>query len=111
MFTGKITVVSSNGFPLSQSIFSETGHASGHHYIGSKHEHVDHVNIIFTCYKHDILWHIMVFPCHGISWHILVYQEHSGKITRGYRCISDSRYTGWWLGHPSEKYEFVNWDD
>ena len=21
------------------------------------------------------------------------------------------RYSGWWLGHPSEKYEFVNWDD
>ena len=20
-------------------------------------------------------------------------------------------YTAWWLGHPSEKYEFVNWDD
>ena len=19
--------------------------------------------------------------------------------------------TGWWLGHPSEKYDFVNWDD
>ena len=19
--------------------------------------------------------------------------------------------TGWWLGHPSQKYEFVNWDD
>ena len=19
--------------------------------------------------------------------------------------------TGWWLGHPSEKYEVVNWDD
>ena len=19
--------------------------------------------------------------------------------------------TGWWLGHPSEKYELVNWDD
>ena len=19
--------------------------------------------------------------------------------------------TGWWLGHPSEKYEFVSWDD
>ena len=19
--------------------------------------------------------------------------------------------SGWWLGHPSEKYEFVNWDD
>ena len=21
------------------------------------------------------------------------------------------QYTAWWLGHPSEKYEFVNWDD
>ena len=20
-------------------------------------------------------------------------------------------YSGWWLGHPSDKYEFVNWDD
>ena len=20
-------------------------------------------------------------------------------------------YTGWWLGHPSEKYKFVTWDD
>ena len=20
-------------------------------------------------------------------------------------------YPGWWLSHPSEKYEFVNWDD
>ena len=19
--------------------------------------------------------------------------------------------SGWWLGHPSEKYEFVSWDD
>ena len=21
------------------------------------------------------------------------------------------KITGWWLGHPSEKYEFVSWDD
>ena len=21
------------------------------------------------------------------------------------------KITGWWLGHPSEKYDFVNWDD
>jgi len=21
------------------------------------------------------------------------------------------RITGWWLSHPSEKYEFVSWDD
>jgi hypothetical protein len=22
-----------------------------------------------------------------------------------------STHTGWWLTHPSEKYEFVSWDD
>ena len=22
-----------------------------------------------------------------------------------------TRETGWWLGHPSEKYYIVNWDD
>jgi len=22
-----------------------------------------------------------------------------------------SSMTGWWLSHPSEKYEFVSWDD
>ena len=27
------------------------------------------------------------------------------KITEAYTL------TGWWLGHPSEKYEFVSWDD
>ena len=25
--------------------------------------------------------------------------------------ISSSSMAGWWLGHPFEKYEFVNWDD
>ena len=25
--------------------------------------------------------------------------------------ISPNTNPGWWLGHPSEKYEFVNWDD
>ena len=24
---------------------------------------------------------------------------------------SQQKESGWWLGHPSEKYEFVNWDD
>ena len=23
----------------------------------------------------------------------------------------DKYLPGWWFGHPSEKYEFVNWDD
>ena len=25
--------------------------------------------------------------------------------------VFETMITGWWLGHPSEKYEFVNWDD
>ena len=25
--------------------------------------------------------------------------------------LAASIFAGWWLGHPSEKYEFVNWDD
>ena len=24
---------------------------------------------------------------------------------------ASGKKSGWWLGHPSEKYEFVNWDD
>ena len=28
------------------------------------------------------------------------------QYLRSYETMS-----GWWLGHPSEKYEFVNWDD
>ena len=23
----------------------------------------------------------------------------------------ERKSTGWWLGHRSEKYDFVNWDD
>ena len=26
-------------------------------------------------------------------------------------CYHYQIITGWWLGHPSEKYEFVSWDD
>ena len=45
------------------------------------------------------------------------------KIISGSRCSrsvsvrscrienSKNTQTGWWLGHPSEKYDFVNWDD
>ena len=25
--------------------------------------------------------------------------------------VNMKKTAGWWLGHPSEKYEFVNWDD
>ena len=31
-------------------------------------------------------------------------------IIEGMWC-SQTNNSGWWLGHPSEKYEFVNWDD
>ena len=29
----------------------------------------------------------------------------------GYTEIMRTSLSAWWLGHPSEKYEFVNWDD
>ena len=32
----------------------------------------------------------------------IIYKELQDKETT---------LTGWWLSHPSEKYEFVNWDD
>ena len=25
--------------------------------------------------------------------------------------VKPGYFSGWWLGHPSETYEFVNWDD
>ena len=31
--------------------------------------------------------------------------------THYYIRIFTAFFSGWWLGHPSEKYEFVNWDD
>ena len=29
----------------------------------------------------------------------------------GITCSLETWISGWWLGHPSENYEFVNWDD
>jgi hypothetical protein len=26
-------------------------------------------------------------------------------------CVQIGSPSGWWLSHPSEKYEFVSWDD
>ena len=34
----------------------------------------------------------------------------SQKVSAGETCKQPTS-SGWWLGHPSEKYEFVNWDD
>jgi len=37
----------------------------------------------------------------------------SGKMRIGKPVVfpNDSNISGWWLSHPSEKYELVSWDD
>ena len=47
-----------------------------------------------------------IFP-----WHPLIYMIYMVISVSGYRGISNLNRTGWWFSHPSEKYEFVNWDD
>ena len=39
----------------------------------------------------------------------MVYNDHIGREQIYLPAWPIS--TGWWLGHPSEKYDFVNWDD
>ena len=34
-----------------------------------------------------------------------------GSFASGISFYEELSIAGWWLGHPSEKYEFVNWDD
>ena len=34
-----------------------------------------------------------------------------GTWQRNFPKVGSFSISGWWLGHPSEKYEFVNWDD
>ena len=68
----------------------------------------------------------------GLSWFIMVYLPQAWDIpTISFRALwisMDSRgpalsglrdvshlgqwvVSGWWLGHPSEKYDLVSWDD
>ena len=44
----------------------------------------------------------------GVSWFHGRTQWSSNKKNMGFYPPCDS---GWWLGHPYEKYDFVNWDD
>ena len=40
----------------------------------------------------------------------IMFRKHLSTFINIY--INTYQYSsGWWLGHPSEKYEFVNWDD
>ena len=92
-------------------------------------------NYMYIIYKHAIKpVHLGTFSLHSIrgSWHHdflgrsfawfrnekpqlgMAGFSHRGsmdwfcEITGNYHQIFNS---GWWLGHPSEKYDFVNWDD
>ena len=37
--------------------------------------------------------------------------SNAGKSTINESLIGKNIYTGWWYTDPSEKYEFVSWDD
>ena len=67
--------------------------------------HFDPVGLVGKSWKSYVIWvicsqfflrsshrNIESFACHNV-W-----------------CLCKG-LSGWWLGHPSEKYEFVNWDD
>ena len=35
----------------------------------------------------------------------------SGRVSGGLECLHMSSWSSWWYTYPSEKYEFVNWDE
>ena len=48
------------------------------------------------------------------SWHFILKLIQSYSIPICFMIFVPKKLqwcTGWWLGHPSEKYDFVNWDD
>ena len=49
----------------------------------------------------------------NISWRILEYLTRVNSEKHNFHSMDwlQVKSSGWWLGHPSEKYEFVNWDD
>ena len=53
---------------------------------------------------------------HGslISWPFLGYRSQTSNSIQGgisIPSLDGTTITGGWLSHPSEKYEFVSWDD
>ena len=50
---------------------------------------------------------ILPSVCHGSPRSTPGAQGLNHRFDRSTRTINPA----WWLGHPSEKYEFVNWDD
>ena len=50
-----------------------------------------------TEFTGDSVYHEIFLRCKLRNWYG---NGHGGSI-----------FSGWWLSHPSEKYEFVSWDD
>ena len=60
---------------------------------------------------HEPMWRrmLVLFPRPQVGMNVLVIPKKHPK--KDLSLTMAHSYTGWWLGHPSEKYEFVNWDD
>ena len=62
-------------------------------------------------------WGSSIFrPPHGCKSLVLVFSGWPFWLKKWPRIqqlqhLLSSTWSGWWLSHPSEKYEFVNWDD
>ena len=50
---------------------------------------------------------LLRFPEMGKKTHFVIYGIDWDFFSK----VINNNQPGWWLGHPSEKYEFVNWDD
>ena len=58
---------------------------------------------IYTC----IYIYVYGFVWKDGTWWIFIFLANSGGLPH----IAYDRISGWWLGHPCEKYEFVSGDD
>ena len=54
-----------------------------------------------------IVYRCRVFQQAMIDYQRVYVSPSGGSITN----LAELQKTGWWLSHPSEKYEFVSWDD
>ena len=46
----------------------------------------------------------------GINGVLFIQKDGFGGLNHGDK-HAENHLTGWWLTYPSEKYEFVSWDD
>ena len=68
-------------------------------------------NVLLWVY-HIVIWCYLVLQVLDANSHWKAITHRIDIITILGKSLNYRSYiTGWWFSHPSEKYEFVNWDD